>query len=135
MLEAAGVIKHDGERAVEEAVVTVDADAAKQNLFFLADDVGNVVDDTDVVVANDAKGDGVLAAALASPFRLDNSVAEALAKLRGIGAVLPVNLDAAATCDEAKDLVAIDGLAASCHLEIETFQVLVNDKDISPFTI
>ena len=79
MLEAAGVVEHDSEGAVEEAVVAVDADAAEQNLLFLADDVRDVVDDADVVVAYDAKGDGVLTATLPCPLRFDYSVAETLA--------------------------------------------------------
>ena len=76
LLQAAGVVEHDGERAVEEAVVAVDADAAEQDFLFLADDVCDVVDDSDVVIADDAKGDGVLAAALACPFCLDDAVAD-----------------------------------------------------------
>ena len=131
-MQSAGVVEHDGECAAEKSVVTVDADAAEQNFLFLADDVGDVVDDADVVVANDTKGDGVLTAALACPLGSDNAVAEALTQLWSVGAVLAMYLDAAATGDKAKDIVAIDRLAAFRHLEVDTLQVLVDDEDVGP---
>lgn len=130
LLQAAGIVEHDGKRAVEESVVAIDAYASQQDFLFLTYYISDVVDDADVVVADDAKGDGVLAAALACPLRFDDSVAETLSKLRSIGAVLSVNLDAAAAGDEAKDSVAIDRLTASCHLEVEAFEVLVDDEDV-----
>ena len=130
LLQAAGVVEHDGEGAVEESVVAVDTDAPQEDFLFLTYYISDVVDDADVVVADDAKGDGVLAAALACPLRFDDSVAETLSKLRSIGAVLSVNLDAAAAGDEAKDSIAIDWLTASCHLEVEAFEVLVDDEDV-----
>ena len=55
----------------------VDVDAAHVNLLFLRDDIGDVVDDADVVVTYDAQGDGILVVALSAPTGFHNAVAEA----------------------------------------------------------
>ena len=109
--------------------MTVDTDTAQENSL-LADDTGNIVDDTQIIIAYDAKCDGVLAATLASPASLDDTVSEALTQLWGIGTVLAMNLYAASAGYEAKDVVTIDGLATTCHLEVEAFQLLVDDNDV-----
>ena len=41
-----------------------------------------------------------------------------------------MNLDATADGNETKHIVAIDGIAATCQLIVNTFQVLVNDEDV-----
>ena len=131
-MQAAGIVEHDGKRAVEESVVAIDADASQQDFLFLTYYISDVVDDANVVVADNAKGDGILAAALSCPFRPNYSVTETLTKLWRVGTILAMNLDATATCHEAKDGIAINWLTAFCHLEVKTFQVLVDDEDIRP---
>ena len=108
----------------------VDVDAAQDEFLFFGDDAGEVVDDADVVVANDAQGDGVLAGALAAPLGAHDAVAEALLQLGGVGAVLAVYLDAAADGDEAEYRVAIDGLTAARKLVVDAFQVAVDDEHV-----
>ena len=54
-LEARVVVEHDDEVAPEQSVVGVDVDAAQDELLVLRDDAGQVVDDAQVVVADDAQ--------------------------------------------------------------------------------
>ena len=127
----AGIFDHDGEVAGKQSVVGVDADAAQADAGLLGDDGGDVGDDADVVVPHYAEGDGVLRAlALACPPCLDNAVAEACMQFGRIGAVAAVNLDAAIDTDEAEHVVAIDGIAALGQLEVNAFQVLVDDEHV-----
>ena len=132
LLQAAGIVEHDGKRAVEESVVAIDADASQQDFLFLTYYISDVVDDANVVVSDDAKGDGILAAALSCPFRPNYSVTKTLAKLWRVGTILAMNLDASATCHEAENGIAINRLTAFCHLEVKTFQVLVDDENVRP---
>ena len=128
--EHVGVVDHDGEDAREKAVVGVYADGAQVDVGFLADNGGEVVDHAQVVVAHDAQRDGVLLVALAGPAGTDDAIAEAFAQGRGVGAVVAVNLDAAAGRDEAKDVVAVDGATAAGQLEVDALEVLVDDEDV-----
>ena len=132
LLQAAGIVEHDGKRAVEESVVAIDADASQQDFLFLTYYISDVVDDANVVVADDAKGDGILAATLPCPFCPNYSITETLAKLWRVGTILAMNLDASATCHEAENGIAINRLTAFCHLEVKTFQVLVDDENVRP---
>ena len=126
-----GVVHHHGEHAAEQSVVRVDADGAQQDVALLADDGGDVRHDADVVVSDDAQRDGVLLAlALAGPAGLDDAVGEAGVHLAGIGAVAAVDLDAAGDGHEAEHLVTVDGVAAFGQLEVESFQVLVDDEHV-----
>ena len=111
--EAGVVVNHDGEVAAEQAVVRVDVDRAQDEFLVLRYDAGEVVDNADVVVADDTQGDGILAGALAAPLGTYDTIAEALLQLWGVGTVLTVYLDAAIDGDKAKHLVAIDGLTAA----------------------
>ena len=54
------VIKHDDQVSSEQSVVTVDVDAAQHELFLLGDDARQIVDNSDVVDADDAQRDAVL---------------------------------------------------------------------------
>ena len=119
MLKAACVVEHDGKCAVEEPVSCVYTYASQKDFLFLADDTCYVIDYSNVVITDNTECDGVLAATLSCPHSTDNSVAETLAKLWGIRAILSMNLDASTACDEAKDFISINRLAAACHLEVE----------------
>ena len=114
---------HDVAR--EQAVVRVDIDASHDDFLFFCNDVGDVAHNADVVVADDAKGGGILTAALAAPTSLHDAIAETLAQFGGVRAVGAMNLDAAGDGDEAEDGVAVDGVAALGQREVEPFQVLV----------
>ena len=108
--------------------MAVYADAAQQNLLLLADDAGDIVHDAKVIIAYDTQCDGILAAALACPACLDNTVAEPGPELRRVGAVLAVNLNAATAGYKAEYLIAVNRLAATGHLKVQPLQVLVNDE-------
>ena len=84
-LEAGVVGHHHDEVATEETVVRVDVDAAQHQLLVLGDDGREVVDDAEVVVANDAQGDAILRRALAAPLGAHDAVAEAAAHLGALG--------------------------------------------------
>ena len=131
LLQAADVIEHDGKGAGEKTVVAVDADAAQQNAF-LADDAGDIVDDTQVIITHNTQGDGILTASLACPTCLNNAVTEACPQLRGVRAVLAMYLNTTAAGDKAEDIVAIHGLTAAGHLKIEALEVLVDNNYVRP---
>ena len=59
-LETGVIVNHDGEVTAEQTVVRVDIDGAQDELLVLRDDAGQVVDDADVVDADDAQGNAVL---------------------------------------------------------------------------
>lgn len=54
LLQTRCVVEVDHEGAGEEAIVGVDVDGAHHDLLFLRDNRGDVRDDADVIVANDA---------------------------------------------------------------------------------
>ena len=108
----------------------INIDAAQNKLFVLRDNAGQIVDDTDIVVADDAKGDGILAGALAAPHGSDDAIAETLLQLGSIGAVLTMNLDTSAYGNKTEHAVAIDGLTATGQLVVDAFQVAVDNQDI-----
>lgn len=116
--------------AREQAVMGVDIDGSHHDLLVLADDVGDVADDADVVIADDAQRDVVVGTALAAPLRTDDAVAKAALHLGSVGAVGTVDLDAAIDGDEAKHLVAIDGVAAAGEREVDALEALVDDEHV-----
>ena len=110
--------------------MAIDADASECELLLTADDACEVVYDTYVVVTNHVERDAVSRRALAAPSCLYDAVAEALAQFGGVGAVAAVDLDASAGGDESKHLVALDGLAAFCQLEVDALEVLVYHEHV-----
>ena len=106
-LQSARVAHHDSQRAREEAVVRVNADAAQRDACFLRDDGSDIGHNTDVVVTHHTQSDGVLRAfALTGPASLHNTVAETGMQLGGIRAIAAVYLDAASHTDEAEHVVS-----------------------------
>ena len=91
----------------------VDVDGSHDNFLILGNDIRDVADDTDVVVADNMEGRAVLRRTFSAPARFHNAVAEPLAHLGRIGTVGTVNLDAAADGYKSEDGVAIDRSAAS----------------------
>ena len=59
-LQTGIVVDHDDEVTTEQTVVRVDIDAAQHQFLVLGDDAGEVVDDADIIVADDTQGDGIL---------------------------------------------------------------------------
>ena len=126
-LQFACVFQHYGKSSAEESVKAVYANASQQDFFFFRDNAGDVVDDSQVVIAHYMQCNGVLRASFPGPASLDNAVSESLAQLWRIGAVCTVYLYSVAVCDKTEYLITINRLAAFGHLEIYAFQVLVND--------
>jgi hypothetical protein len=54
------VVDHDDEVAAEQTVVRVDINTAEHEFLILGDDTGEVVDNTDIIIADDPQGDGIL---------------------------------------------------------------------------
>ena len=131
LFESVGILQHDGQVSGEKPVVAVDVDGTHEHLLFLGDDGSDIVDDTHVVLPDNTQGDAVLASALGCPSGTDNTVGSTLAHLWGVGAVGTMNLDAARGRDESEYIVAVDGVAALCQLEIDAFQVLVDYQYIT----
>ena len=108
LFELGGVVHHDGEGAREETVVRVDGDATEHEVLFFGDDGGDVVDNAYIIVSHHTEADFVLRTGiLACPTGLDDAVAEALAKLRSIGTIATVHLDASTGGDKTEDIVRI----------------------------
>ena len=64
------------------------------------------------------------------PACFDNTVSETFAHLSRIGAVVAVNLDPPGYSDKSEYVVSIYGVATFGQLEVQSFQVLVNDEYI-----
>ena len=97
LVEHATVFHHYGQDTREEPVVgRVNADGAKHNLLLFRDDARDVIDNAEVIVANDVEGDGIGASALSCPLRSHDAVGEALLHGFCVGAIDAVNLDTAA---------------------------------------
>ena len=78
-----------------------------------------------------AQGNGVLRALrFAGPTCLDNAIAETRTQFGGVGTVATVYFDAARHADEAKYVITVNRVAATCQFEIYAFQVLVDDEHI-----
>ena len=87
----------------------VDIDGAQHEFLIFRDDTREIVDDTDIIGADDAQGNAVLRRALPTPLRLDDAVAIATTQFRGIRTVSTMDLDTAVDGDETEYRVAIDG--------------------------
>ena len=74
--------------------------------------------------------DGVFAVALSGPFCRYDAVAEALAERWCVRTIGAMDFDAAVDRDKAEDIVAIDWVAAACHLEVDAFEVTVDDENV-----
>lgn len=103
-------------------------------MFVFGDDGGDVVDHAEVVLAHHTQGDGIFASSLAGPAGRDYAVAETFAQGRGVRAVDTVDFDAAARGDKTKHFVAIDGVAATGHLEVDAFEVAVYHEHVGVAT-
>ena len=126
-----GVVYHHRKHARKESVVRVDADGAEQDVVFLVDDRRDVGHDADIIMPYDAERDGVLLAlAFASPTGTHDAVGEACFQFGCVRAVRAVYLDASRYGNETEYVIAIDGVAAPCKLEVDTLQVLVDDQYI-----
>ena len=91
-------------------------------------DIGN---DAYVVVSHHTQRNGVLRALrLACPACLYDAVSEAFAQVACIRTVAAVYLDAAAYGYETEYLISVDRIAAACQLEVQPFQVLVDDEHV-----
>ena len=110
--------------------MTVNADASEQDFLLLADDAGDVVDDSQIVVAHHLERDGILISSLAGPLRLDDAVAEAFAQLGRVGTSGAVDFDTSAACDKTEYVVAIDGLTATSHLKVQPLETFVDDQHV-----
>ena len=84
-------------------------------MFFFGDDVSDVVDNADVIVADDAQGDAILRRAFSAPLSFDDAIAEASAQFGCVGTVGTVDFDASADGDDPEDVSALDGAAALCQ--------------------
>ena len=51
-------------------------------------------------------------------------------QITGIGTIATVYLDTSRHTDKAEYIISIDGIAAACQLEIQSFQILINDQYI-----
>ena len=125
-LQLWGVVEHDRKVAAEKAIVRVDTDATHDNFLFFWDDARDVVDDTDIVVANNMESNGVLWGPFTAPFSFYNSVTESFAELGSIWTVGAMNLYPTIDGNKAKDIVAIDGVTTLSQLIINTLEVAVN---------
>ena len=128
--KASGVLKLDDEITLEEAVVAIDVDRSHHDFLFLGYYRSDIVYDADIVVANDAQGDGILSVALAAPFSLYDAIAKASTKFGRIRAVATVNLDTSAHGDEAKYIIAIDWTTTFSQRIVDTHEVFVYHQHI-----
>ena len=128
--KASGVLQLDDEITLEEAVVAIDVDRSHHDFLFLGYYRSDIVYDADIVVANDAQGDGILSVALAAPFSLYDAIAKASTKFGRIRAVATVNLDTSAHGDEAKYIIAIDRTTTFSQRIVDTHKVFVYHQHI-----
>ena len=77
-----------------------------------------------------AQGDGILRRAFSSPARPHYAIAKPAAHFWRVRAVLPVHLYAAASGDEAEDIVAIDRMTARRELIVDALEVLVYGEHV-----
>jgi hypothetical protein len=107
--------------------VGVDINRAQDEAFILGDDTRKIVHDTDIVISDHSEGDAILRSPFPTPPGLHHPIAIATAQLRGVRAVLTMDLDTTVDRDESEDGVTIDGLAATGQLIVEALQVAVDD--------
>ena len=110
--------------------MTVNIDAPHHDLLFFGNDAGNIVDNTNIIITDDAQGGGVLYLSFTAPFGPDDTITEPFTQFGCVGTVDAVDLDSSVDGDEAEDIIAIDGVATLGQLEINTLQVLVDDDHV-----
>ena len=130
-VELAVVFDKQHHVATEEPIVGIDVDGAHGELVFLGNDVGDIAHDADIVVPNDAQGDGILTRSLATPFGFHHAIAKTFAQFGCVGAGGAVDGDATTHGDEAENIIAIDGMATLCQLIIDAFEVFINHEHIA----
>ena len=107
------------------------ADAPQRNAGLFGDDGSDIGNDAYVVVSHHTQRNGVLRALrLACPACLYDAISEAFAQVACIRTVAAVYLDAAAYGYETEYLISVDRIAAACQLEVQPFQVLVDDEHV-----
>ena len=127
-LQSRVIVNHNGDVAAKQSVVGIDVDGTQHQLLLFLDNAGQVVDNTDIVVANYSQCNCILRGTLAAPFSLDYAVAETLAQFRGVRTVSTVNLDASINGDKAEHGITVDGLSTTCQLIVDALHVFVNDQ-------
>ena len=129
--ESQRVVHQDGQYAVEKAIVRVNADASQHDVLFLGDNRSNVVDNTQIVLADNVERNGVGALSFASPTGFHDAVTATFVECGSVRAAFAVNLDAAAHGNKGKDVVTVNGIAATCQLVIKPLQVTVDDQFVA----
>ena len=131
LVEFAVVFDKQHHVTTEKTIVGIDVDGAHSELVFLGNDVGDVTHNADIIVPNDAQGDGILACSLATPFGFHHALAETFAQFGSIRAGGAMDGDAATHSNEAKNIIAIDGMTALCQLVIDAFKVFINHEHVA----
>ena len=121
------VVDQDGQLAIEQPVVAFDGDVAEHDVLFFRNDGRDVVHNAQVILSHHMQRDGISAAAFAGPTHFHHAIGEAFAHLAGVRAAVAVDFDAARNGDKTEDLVAVNRVAATCHLELHAFQIAVVD--------
>ena len=111
--------------------MAVDVDASHHYLLLFGDDTCDVVHDANVIVADNLERCGVLCSVLSAPFRLYDSITEALAQFRCVRTVAAVNLDSTVYSNETEHLVTVYRPAAIGQLVIDAFQIAVDYEHVT----
>ncbi|EJX03022.1 hypothetical protein EVA_08874 [gut metagenome] len=86
--ESQRVVHQDGQYAVEKAIVRVNADASQHDVLFLGDNRSNVVDNTQIVLADNVERNGVGTLSFASPTGFHDAVTATFVECGSVRAAL-----------------------------------------------
>lgn len=118
---------------LKRAVGRGEADRAHVDVHVVGNDLGDGVDEAYVVDAGEVEADLELFGGARRPLGLHRAVGVLGKEVGGVGAVLAVDLDAAAHHHKPKHLVAGDGVAATREAVIDFLETLANEEHVSFF--
>ena len=102
------VFNHQHYITTKESIVRININGTHRKLILFRDNIRDIAYNSNIIIANDSKCNGILACSFSTPFRLNYAIAKAFPEFWSIRTIIAMDSDTAINRNETENIITIN---------------------------